>query len=625
MHSAIGVGARQVPEDVAIPRSVLGSSRSAPWPFVGPDDPAGVTVVVVSCQSAGDLPGVIRSLRTEAQDVRMRVIVADNASTDGSADVARNQPGVIVVETGGNLGYAAGINAAMSHAGDAQAVLVLNPDLTLDRGSVKSLLARLRMRPDVGIVVPKILDAAGTLYQSLRREPSLLRAAADAVLGRHRLARPEWLSEFVRNDREYLCARTTDWATGAAMLVDRSVWDLVGQWDERFFLYSEETDFFRRVRSAGFSVWYEPSATVRHRQGGSGTSDELTALAVANRLRYVEKHRPQGAALYRMIMIMHEEIRRGDRSHALSRRALWSRNRRELLPGSSLEAPMPADFPKASVIIPAHNEAAVIDRTLAPLAQLAAAGALEVIVSCNGCTDGTAARASRYPGVTVLETHKASKVAALNAADAVATRWPRLYLDADIEACPASLAGAIRSLSGDGIFAARPEYRNDTTGADAVVRSYYRARSRMPSMSEAMWGAGLYGLSRAGHQRLGAFPPLIADDLYVDQLFPPGRKRVVSGPAVVVRTPRTTRALLQVMTRARNGPAEQSIDTKGSTLRELVGTVTGFRTAVDAACYAALAVLARYLARRSMLAGGNTGRVTWERDDTTRVGADERS
>lgn len=605
--------------------TLVDSTDRVPRTFAGADDPADVAVVVVSYQSAGDLPALINSLRDEAHDVRIRVIVADNASTDGSADVARSEPGVIVVETGGNLGYAAGINAAMSHAGDAQAVLVLNPDLTLDRGSVTALLARLRTSPRVGIVVPKILDAAGTLYQSLRREPSLVRTTADAVLGHYWLTRPEWLSEFVRNDHQYLCARTIDWATGAAMLVDRSVWDVVGQWDERFFLYSEETDFFRRVRVAGFAVWYEPAATVRHRQGGSGASDELTALVVVNRLRYMEKHHPQSAWLHRMIMIVHEEIRRGDPTHALARRALWSRSRWELLPGRRVDTPLPADFPTASVVIPAHNEGTVIDRTLAPLAELAAAGVLEVIVSCNGCIDDTAARASRYPGVTVLETNEASKILALNVADAVASRWPRLYMDADIETSPGALAGVIRTLDGEGVLAARPEYRNDVMGADTVVRSYYRARNRIPSMSESMWGAGVYGLSRAGHSVLGRFPPFIADDLYVDQLFPPGRKRIVSGPSVVVRAPRTTRALLRVMTRARRGPAEQSVDTGASTLRELTRTVTGIRTAVDAACYAALATLARQRVRLLNRQGGRRGSITWERDDSSRVDTDGQS
>lgn len=588
--------------------------------FSGSHGAADVAVVIVSYQSAADLPGLIQSLRAEAVHTKMRVIVADNASTDGSVEVARREPDVIVVETGGNLGYAAGINAAMSYAGNAPAVLVLNPDLTVDPGCVRTMLDRLQQETGVGIVVPKILDSSGGLYRSLRQEPSVLRAAADAVLGRRCLSRPAFLSEFVRDDLKYLRPGPTDWATGAAMLVDRAAWDVIGQWDERFFLYSEETDYCRRARAAGFSVWYEPDASVRHRQGGSGTSEALTALVMVNRLRYVEKHRPRSARLHRIILILHEELRRGDRTHAYARRALWSRRRWASLPSPTVDVPLPSRFPAASVIIPAHNESAVIDRTLTPIACLAATGVLEVIVSCNGCTDDTAARARRYSGVTVLETDEASKIAALNAADAIATKWPRLYLDADIEASPAALVGSIRALSSDGILAARPEFRYDSRGAGALVRAYFRARQRMPSTSQAMWGAGIYGLSRAGHTILGRFPEVIADDLYVDLLFPPGRKRVVAGPAVVVRTPRSTQALLAVMTRGRQGPAEQSVDTRASTLRELIKTVTGIASAADAVCFAALATAARRRAR-NWTRRGNPGLLRWERDDSTRGGA----
>ena len=87
-------------------------------------------------------------------------------------------------------------------------------------------------------------------------------------------------------------------------------------------------------------------------------------------------------------------------------------------------------------MIPAHNEAAVIARRLTPLAPLAAAGKLEVIVACNGCTDDTAAIARGFEGVTVLEMAQPSKTAALNAGDAAATHWPRFYLDADVEIGP---------------------------------------------------------------------------------------------------------------------------------------------------------------------------------------------
>ena len=84
-----------------------------------------------------------------------------------------------------------------------------------------------------------------------------------------------------------------------------------------------------------------------------------------------------------------------------------------------------------SIVIPAHNEAAVIIRTLGPLAPLAERG-VEIIVSANGCTDHTAARARTIPGVEVLESPTRSKAEALNRADSIATTFPRLYLDADI-------------------------------------------------------------------------------------------------------------------------------------------------------------------------------------------------
>ena len=92
----------------------------------------------------------------------------------------------------------------------------------------------------------------------------------------------------------------------------------------------------------------------------------------------------------------------------------------------------PLDAPRASVIIPAHDEGGVIDRCLEALDEDARAGRLEVVVAANGCTDDTVERARRHTGVQVLDLPAPSKVQAINAADAVATAFPRIYLDADI-------------------------------------------------------------------------------------------------------------------------------------------------------------------------------------------------
>lgn len=266
----------------------------------------------------------------------------------------------------------------------------------------------------------------------------------------------------------------------------------------------------------------------------------------------------------------------------------------------------------ASVVIPAHNEEATIGRTLGSLAEAAATGELEVVVVCNGCTDETAARAAAFPGVRVIEAVEASKVGALNAGDAAARHWPRFYLDADISVVPRALEEVARHLNAGGAMAARPSATVDTSMSRAPVRRYYRARMRMPSMSAHLWGAGIYALSEAGHERLGSFPDVIADDLYVDALFGDGEKCVVPTVPVIVQAPRDSRSLLAVLTRARRGPAQQRIDTGSASAIELLRTIRGPVSGLDAVTFAWFAVRARR--------HGATGSDVWERDESSRTG-----
>ena len=571
-------------------------------------EPAEVVVIIVTFRSVKDLPTLIESLRSEADLTDMRVIVADNQSDDGSLQLAQAYSDIIAIDTGGNLGYAGGVNRAMAYAGDIPAVLVLNPDLIVQTGCIRALLNRLA--GNVGAVVPLLKDGSGKLAHSLRNEPGLLRSLSDALLGRVWRSRPAWLSEFIRDDRMYRTARRIDWATGAAVMVARRVWDAVGQWDERFFLYSEETDYFTRIRAAGFSVWFEPAAEMLHRAGGSGNSPLLDALLVRNKVMYFYKHRPQVAGLFKLIMVLGLLLRRGNRSHDLSRKILLNPGLEKELPKAAYAAVAAENFPPASIIIPAHNECSVIDRTLDGLDQLVAAGTVEVIVVPNGCTDDTADRARRHRGVKVIELNTGSKVAALNLGDAHATRWPRLYLDADIEVNQTALAQAVRVLTGDGIHAARPAFLWNLEGAGPLVRAYYRARWRMPSMTTAIWGAGVYGLSQAGHKILGEFPRLTGDDLLVERTFSAGRKYIASGPAVRVRMPLKASDLIRVLARSRRGGSEQSLDTGHTSVRELLQTMTDLGSCVDAVCFASISAIARICAHQA--SGG------WERDDSTR-------
>ncbi|QCB96125.1 WecB/TagA/CpsF family glycosyltransferase [Arthrobacter sp. PAMC25564] len=584
-----------------------------PARFTGPDGLADAAVVVVTYNSSRDIGALLESLREETADLTLRVLVADNSSRDGTLGlVRRGHPDVIAFSTGGNLGYSAGINAALRRAGDSATVVVLNPDLRVQRGSLKTMLQRLRASR-AGAVVPRLIDPDGGTSPTLHREPSLTRAVGDAFLGRRAGSRPGWLATTDFNPEGYDHPHPVQWATGAALMVRRSLADSV-PWDESYFLYSEETDFFRRLRMLDETVWYEPAATMTHKGGGSGASTELNALMAINRTRYIRKyHSAAYAAVFHTVQILSEVLRcwKPDRQGVLW--TMLSEDRWADLPGPTRDADA-SEFPAGSVIIPAHNESGVIARTLAPLAQLAAAGRLEVFVVCNGCTDDTAEIARRFEGVTVLESPRPSKTAALNAGDAAATRWPRLYLDADAQISPGTVRDVLNALSEGTLLAARPAARVDLQDAHPLIHAYYGTRLRLPSARSGLWAGGVYGVSERGHQRFGEFPDVIADDLFVDRLFAASEKAVLDVEPVVIRPPRTPRDQLAVLHRVYRGNAEQNgregqHSTARHTLAEVVRSIRGPLSAANAAVYLGFAVAGRRGAARP---GG------WERDNSSR-------
>jgi glycosyltransferase involved in cell wall biosynthesis len=285
---------------------------------------------------------------------------------------------------------------------------------------------------------------------------------------------------------------------------------------------------------------------------------------------------------------------------------------------------------RASVVIPAHNEAVVIGRCLDSLFAGIEPGALDVVVVCNGCADETAqvARACGHP-VRVLELDEASKAAALRAGDAVARGYPRLYVDADVILAGQSACAVARRLAA-GAIAARPPISYATEHASPLVRSYYRARTRLPAVMSSLWGAGVYGLSAAGRSRFGPFPDVGADDLWVDRLFERGEVEIIDCAPVVVAVPHRARDLLHVLRRTYRGKTETAPEaavderaraTTASALSELRHlAASGPAAAVDASVYAGFALGAR-LALAWSARRGRSGASPWERDESSRATA----
>lgn len=270
---------------------------------------------------------------------------------------------------------------------------------------------------------------------------------------------------------------------------------------------------------------------------------------------------------------------------------------------------------RGGVIIPAHDEAGVIGRTLTALAPLADTD-VDVIVVCNGCSDETADIARSFAGVTVIETAVGSKTHAMNLGDAAATTWPRLYLDADIDISPAAVCDVFAALAEPGALAARASYVYDVVGATWPVRSYYRARSRIPGPERRLWGAGGYAAGEVGHARFERFPAVTADDSWFDEQFDVEEKRVVATEPMRVRTPRNASALIAVLSRQRRGYVEIGIASSARTRgRELARSVRAPRDAADLGWYVFFTLVSRRRAAAALRAGGKR----WERDSSSRA------
>ncbi len=276
-----------------------------------------------------------------------------------------------------------------------------------------------------------------------------------------------------------------------------------------------------------------------------------------------------------------------------------------------------------SVIIPAHDEEAVLPRCLESVTDGADPSELEVIVVCNGCSDGSArvARGHAFP-VRVLETEEASKTHAWNLGDEVATAFPRLYLDADVQISWAAIQNVARALDDPHVLAAAPRIEIDTRGSSFAVKAFYRTWLQLPYFHTNMIGSGMFALSEAGRSRFGRFPDVIADDDFVRRQFAASERATVSDCHFTIFAPRDLASLVRIKTRSRLGRVQLD-------RAELVGVSEGGPSSARAALglarspsnwgallvYGIVTAWTRVLARRRAAAGAFGG---WERDDTSR-------
>jgi hypothetical protein len=263
-----------------------------------------LSIVIVSWNVRDLLRQCLDSLAAQ-QSPAVEVIVVDNGSTDGSVEMARAEfPAVALIANADNRGFPAANNQGI-RAANGRYVLLLNPDTQVAADALAALVVFADAHPDVGVVGPQLLNPDGSVQSSRRRFPTLATALFESTWLQPYAPR-RLLDHYYVRDRPDDLQQGVDWVDGAALMARRTAIDQVGLLDEGFFMYSEELDWCRRFRAAGWRVTYEPAARIVHHRGKS--SEQAVAARhihfQTSKVRYFRKyHRPLAAGLLRCFLL----------------------------------------------------------------------------------------------------------------------------------------------------------------------------------------------------------------------------------------------------------------------------------------------------------------------------------
>jgi len=252
-----------------------------------------LSIIIVNLNTRALIGDALAALPTACDGLRYEILVVDNGSSDGSADFVREQfPAVQLIVNDGNLGFARANNQAIRVA-QGEMVLLLNSDTKATPGSIASLVQFARIHPRAAIVGPRLVNADGSFQGSAAAFPSL---GQESLLLLGDLARRLRGQTFPYHPLPLdLAPRSVDWVSGACLLIRRSVIDQIGDLDEGYFMYTEETDWCYRARRAGWDVWWTPTPIVFHLNGA--TAQQTFSLkrrqVYGSKIHFLRKHRSQ--------------------------------------------------------------------------------------------------------------------------------------------------------------------------------------------------------------------------------------------------------------------------------------------------------------------------------------------
>ena len=258
-----------------------------------------LTIAIVNWNSGTMLRACLKSVAQSAEDLQLRVLVIDNKSTDGSAELVKREfPEVRLIPTGRNLGFGKGNNLAREHAPSGY-VLFLNPDTELQPRALERMTDFLAAHSDVGAIGCKMVFPDGEVAdQNLQWFPNPLTEFLKHTILTYGIVRR---LEGVLPWNDPLKSGYVQKLYGGCLMVRTSVLDKVGWFDERFFMYAEDVDLSRRIREAGWKLYYLSDAEIMHVAGGTtrnASGDFSILMGCESMEKLIEKYQGVPAAIF---------------------------------------------------------------------------------------------------------------------------------------------------------------------------------------------------------------------------------------------------------------------------------------------------------------------------------------
>lgn len=241
-----------------------------------------LSFIVVNYNSGRCTLDCLESIRRHAACVPHEIIVVDNASTDGSADlIEQTFPNLLLLRLEKNQGFGAGNNRGAAHA-RGRYLFLLNNDALLTETAIPPLMDCLESDRSIAVAGPEIHYPDGRYQLSSGRDHNLWR---------------EFITKFFSSWRSRLLQKgpwlqSVDWVSGAAMMIPAHIYQRIGGFDERYFLYMEDADLCRRIRKLGYRVVLNRRSLVLHHLGQttSRIRSELLPAVKRGQLLYYACH-----------------------------------------------------------------------------------------------------------------------------------------------------------------------------------------------------------------------------------------------------------------------------------------------------------------------------------------------